>query len=243
MSVVGNGMLAQNIKSSLPPSLQDMVFFASGVSDSTSTNPAEFDREILLLSSFLQSDMHIVYFSTCSIYDPDLVNSPYVRHKLHIENLLTRRGSSSIFRLPQVIGRPFNPATLCNHLARCIREGTHFVVWKHARRYLVDIDDILPIVYAILPSHVGKSVCLNIAPPRNISVSSIVRYLEDSLHTRAIYSLLDNGSSYVVDLPGLPMASGEYSRLCSPFYYRSLIHKYYSEPLSFALATSRYTFH
>lgn len=234
MFVVGNGMLAQNIKSSLPSSFKDIVFFASGVSDSTTTNHAEFEREILLLSRFLQSDMHIVYFSTCSIYDPDLVNSPYVRHKLHIENLLKSRGSFSLFRLPQVIGYPVNPATLCNHFARCIRDGRHFTVWRDARRYLIDIDDALSIIYSVLPAHIGKHACLNITPPLNISVHSIVRYLEDALRIKATYSLCEHGSSYVVDLSGLPTACAEYSRLCSPFYYRSLISKYYSLPPSFA---------
>lgn len=66
------------------------MYFASGVSNSQNQNHSLFQRETDLLVETLRNNKEklFIYFSTCSIYDPTLVNSEYVKHKLKIENLI-----------------------------------------------------------------------------------------------------------------------------------------------------------
>ena len=80
--VIGNGMIAKRFSSYGDD--KDILVFASGVSNSSSTGDVEYTREEALLSKAIQDNPHktILYFSTCSIYDPSLQESMYVKHKL-----------------------------------------------------------------------------------------------------------------------------------------------------------------
>ena len=85
--IIGNGILANAIRFY---DREDVIFFASGVSNSLEKNPAEFEREISLLKSVMNQhpDKKLIYFSTCSIYDASKTASPYVMHKLTIEKII-----------------------------------------------------------------------------------------------------------------------------------------------------------
>ena len=80
--VIGNGLVAKGFSAYNRDS--NIVVFASGVSNSTTTSEAAFSREAGLLSEILRqhTEKKIVYISTCSIYDESLNDSAYVRHKL-----------------------------------------------------------------------------------------------------------------------------------------------------------------
>ena len=80
--IIGTGDLAEVLE---PVDRSDLTFFASGVSNSQCTDKVQFQREENLL--MLHCSGHIVYFGSMSIYDKD---SPYTRHKRHMENLVKR---------------------------------------------------------------------------------------------------------------------------------------------------------
>ena len=83
---------------------QDVVIFASGVSNSSETRQEAFEREKALLSHWARGGHRLVYFSTCSVADPSQIRKPYVRHKLEMESIVEGTGSYVIFRLPQIVG-------------------------------------------------------------------------------------------------------------------------------------------
>src|SRR5687768_6321770 len=87
--VIGNGMIATRFNSY--STNEKFVIFASGVSNSVTTNSAHFAREDQLLHSVIEKNPNktLVYFSTCSIYDHSMVQSPYVLHKLKMEETIT----------------------------------------------------------------------------------------------------------------------------------------------------------
>lgn len=221
-------MIAKNLQKTLSISFPDTIFFASGVSNSSSTSQQDFERELSILSKYIDSEAHLVYFSTCSIYDPSLANSSYVKHKLNIESILGCRPRTTVIRLPQVIGNPPNPFTLCNLLYSKLINQQSFYVWKNATRYLIDIDDVIGIMSEILPGLGHKTVFINIAPPQAYSVLSLVQVLEEITGIKAVYTIIEKGRSYSIDLDTMySVHPASLSRFGSD-YLKSVIYKYFS---------------
>jgi hypothetical protein len=91
---------------------EDVIFFASGVSDSSCQNVDEYYREQNLL--FRQpKDKHLVYFSSLCIYYKD---SMYANHKKGMEQSVKNHWASyTIVRLGNISWGK-NPKTLINYL-------------------------------------------------------------------------------------------------------------------------------
>ena len=85
--IIGNGLIASLFKET---DREDVVFFASGVSNSLETRSEEFLREENLIKKTIQENPEkiFVYFSTCSVYDSSKTGSNYVLHKLKMEQLI-----------------------------------------------------------------------------------------------------------------------------------------------------------
>ncbi len=114
--IIGNGMMANAFEKYSNDN--DIVIFASGVSNSKAKDKDAFHREESLLSKTIKENPEktIVYFSTCSIYDDSVNKTAYVLHKKNMENLIYKLCQHFyIFRLPQVIGKTKSP-TLVNFL-------------------------------------------------------------------------------------------------------------------------------
>jgi len=94
------------------------TFFAKGVSNSLTTNPADFMREKRQFD--LASNMHpnnrFVYFSTLSIYD---TVTPYTEHKREMEGLVKSLDKYCIVRIGNITWGK-NPNTIINTFRRQI---------------------------------------------------------------------------------------------------------------------------
>jgi len=196
--IIGNGMLA---KALIAIDADHTVFFASGVSDSGEQRKEAFLRETILLRDVIESfpDKNLVYFSSCSVYEPTL--TAYAQHKLEMEKII--QGSCrnySIFRLPQVVGFGGNPNTLLNFLVNKVKKDEFFDVWKNVKRNLIDCDDVLYLVNKILSSGVVKNKTVNIASPYSFFVIDIVFIIERFFAKKAMFSLIDKGSEYFIDI-------------------------------------------
>ena len=115
--VVGNGMMAEAF--STFRNNDRVVIFASGVSNSLEKDPVAFIREknLLLRTREENAEKLLVYFGTCSVDDPDRRDTPYVRHKLEMEELLANSaGSWMVLRLPLAIGPGHRGPTLAQYL-------------------------------------------------------------------------------------------------------------------------------
>ncbi|KAA2221205.1 NAD-dependent epimerase/dehydratase family protein [Chryseobacterium sediminis] len=199
--IIGSGILANAVKLY---DKEDVVFFASGVSNSLEKNPAEFEREISLLKLVISQhpDKKLIYFSTCSIYDSSKTDSPYVIHKLAIEKIIAEQCSSFIiFRVGNAVGRGGNPNTLINFLKNSILSENKLTIHSNARRILIGTDDIAAFVGKYIPNLNNEIV--NLAYPYQYSLPEILSQLENHLAKKADYETVNEGSFYNIEFNSL----------------------------------------
>ena len=233
--IIGNGMLARAFS---PYSRRDdVIIFASGVSNSREVSDENFDRETRLVQETAGRwpDLNFVYFSTCSILDPELNHTPYVRHKIAIEKRVGQQKHFHIFRLPLVIGKSENPNTLTNYFHHRLRRKQPLVVWEDAERNLIDVEDVYKIASLIIDGGLLKNRIANIAATTNIRVVDIVKLMAGITGEKPI-SKIEKGhqkSRYSIDvapiLPLIEQAGIDFENN----YHLSVLRKYY-EPSSAA---------
>lgn len=225
--IIGNWFLAnifvqyQNVDT--------VCIFASGVSNSQNQNHSLFQRETDLLLETLHNNKEklFIYFSTCSIYDPTLVNSEYVKHKLKIESLVEQSGNAYIiFRISNPVGYTSNPNTIFNYLINKINTDENFVVWSGAKRNLIDIEDLLKIASYIIDNKSHENNIINIANTQNFAVLDIVIILERVLWKKALYSIEAKWGIPVIDLSKITDIIKESNVQFDNQYLERLIHKY-----------------
>lgn len=175
--IIGNGLLAGLFKNW--ESSNSITIFASGVSNSKETRKESFDREKNLLLQSVKADSQLVYFSTTSIDDPFLVESPYVLHKIEMENIVKEYSQSyQIFRLSQVLGSGGNANTLINFLAQRIKSGQSIDIHADATRNIVTVKDVKEIAELFIKSADYHNRTINIATPWDVKIPLIVELLE-----------------------------------------------------------------
>lgn len=131
--IVGRGDIATAL---MEIELQDMLYFASGVSNSKETRETEYEREIELLLN-QDKDKHIVYFSSLAIFYSD---TRYTQHKLRVESLIKEYFPSyTIIRLGNItFGN--NPNTLINALRNKFKLGEPLEI-QDTTRYIIDKEE------------------------------------------------------------------------------------------------------
>jgi nucleoside-diphosphate-sugar epimerase len=228
--VIGNGLLATRFKS-----YQDddrFLIFASGVSNSKTKNADAYAREIRLLQESIRQHPGkiMVYFSTCSIYDPDEQQSAYVLHKLYIESIIRQTTAAAfIFRVSNVVGSSGNPNTLLNYFFYHIRNGINFDLWTNACRNIIDIDDLFLVVDELLKHSVPSTSPLNIASPVDYPVREIVNAIEIFLGARSNYVEVNKGSCFKIDIAAIQPLLERLSLRFDNEYLSNLLVKYFSK--------------
>lgn len=229
--IIGSGLLAQTF-SNIFSQRDDVCIYAAGVSNSSCIDVQEFERERHLLSETLKQTKHLdafIYFGTCSVADPEARNTPYVQHKLAMEQLVTAHPRHLILRLPQVAGKTPNPHTLLNYLYARISRSEAFNLWKNAKRNIIDISDVTAIANQFIADESVRNVTLNIANPISYLMIDIVGAMERAVGKRAIYYLVERGSEYTIDtsaiLPLLESASVEFGS----DYLDKVVRKYFGK--------------
>ena len=224
--IVGSGMLA-NAFHPFQDDLHGYLIFASGVSNSGETRNTEFEREHELLKSHVSSNIPIIYFSTCSIYDSNSMNSDYVQHKLRMENLVKSSSGFYIFRLPQVVGKTINPYTLVNYLYNKIINDDVFELWDESTRNLIDVDDVAIFVNYFIHHEIGLNTITNIACPFSVSVKYIVNCLEKTLGHQARYNIVESKSDYKINTELVSSYSERVGAIFDDTYIDKIMSKYY----------------
>ncbi len=206
------------------------TIFASGVSNSQETSSVEFEREATLLAAHLKTSQGpFVYFSTCSISDPDRAKSTYVTHKLQMEKFVATHPNPLILRLPQVVGKTSNPNTLTNFIANNITHGTKFSVWKNALRCIVDVEDVATIASALLQSGQQQQYLYEVAPPETVSMLELVKMMEQILNLPAQYELLDRGGGTIPDPSIMLKLAGRNNIDLTQGYTLRILDRYYGQ--------------
>ncbi|MBP8060858.1 MAG: NAD-dependent epimerase/dehydratase family protein, partial [Cloacibacterium sp.] len=148
--IVGKGLIASLFTD---VDQEDIVFFASGVSNSLETEKSAFLREENLLRKHLTENPEkiFIYFSTCSIYDSSKNGSLYVNHKLKMERLVEDLATKYlILRVSNAVGKGGNPNLLMNYLVNSVKEEKIINVHTLATRNLIDADDIKNITLELI---------------------------------------------------------------------------------------------
>lgn len=223
--IIGNGMLANAFRSNYENS--DVKIFASGVSNSNEFRDSEFIKEKNLFLKFINSTSKVVYFSTCSIYDSELQNSPYVVHKLSMENLVSECTNYLIIRLPQVIGNTENPNTLINFFYYRIIANQEFEIWNKARRVLIDVEDVFSICDYIIRSSNFSNKIINVAHPYAITIIDLVKILETISKNNANYKIIEKKSSFFIDTKVACSIAKKLNIVFDREYTQKVLKKYY----------------
>jgi len=222
--IIGRGLLG----TSLSELRHENVFmFASGVSNSKESNESEFERERNLLQESIDNSAknYFFYFSTCSISDPSLVESPYTLHKRKMEGIVLSKSNGRVIRLPNIVGPAGNPTNLLNHLKHSIVNEYPLEIQINASRYLLGVDEMNVLVQSVV-DHGGHQTLLSLAPPKNIKVTSIVSILESSLGKKAKLELVEGGASYKIDFEDTANYASKTGFEFGTMYYENLLEKW-----------------
>ncbi len=198
--VIGNGMIANMFKKYA--SVNNVVIFASGVSDSSEVKDIVFLREKSLIKSTINQhkDKQFIYFSSCSLEDEELKYTPYHMHKKKIELSIQRNSPNYIiFRLPNVIGFGGNEANIINFLINKIKNNNEFAIHKNATRNIVDIEHFYQIASYIIDNKSYRNRIINIAYDSNTSIIDLVFSIEKMLNIKSIFSTESKGSDLKID--------------------------------------------
>lgn len=226
--VIGNGMVAKSFGQYLER--EDVVVFASGVSNSKLAIESEFEKEKNLFKKALQEHKgkKIVYFSTFNLYDPVEKNTPYCLHKLDMEEfILANVPVYNIFRLGHVAGRAAQQYTILSFLYNAINDGSSFNLWKHASRNIIDIDDISKICSYIIDNDLYLNQITNICNSKNSTIVEIVTILERMLNKKGNYTVFDQGGCPEVDNSKIRSIATNLGVNFDDSYVENVIFKYY----------------
>ncbi len=228
--IVGSGLLARAF-SPIYQANDDVLVFASGVSNSLETSEAAFTRERRLLEEVLERHQgKLIYFGSCSVVDADRRATPYASHKSQMESLVLARAGSLVLRLPQVVGRTTNASTLTNFLCSKIMQGEPFNVWSLAERNLVDADDVAAIgVVAVERMQPGESGRMSIAAPRSVPVLELVAMFERLLGRKANYTVERRGAPLWIDAPEAQRIALDLGIDLGDGYVERILRKYYGD--------------
>lgn len=224
--IIGKGLIANAFAPHFGED-ESLIIFASGVSNSREARSEAFFRERHMLIEALNLKKMLVYFSTCSVNDPELIGTPYVNHKKEMEALVRSAKDFAIFRLPQVVGKTQNPNTLTNYLFQQIKSGANFQVWRNATRNLIDVEDVALIATHLIRSSIASGQTINIACPFSVSILQLVNIFEKVLGKKASYTVVDSGGTYAIDSNIATQVAKKINIDFDDSYVEELIRKYY----------------
>ena len=179
----------------------DVVIFASGVSNSKEIRSEPFTREWVLVEETLRQTTGclFVYFSTASVDDPTEHGSPYVTHKLTLEQLIAERATSYLLvRASNVVGGPGNPHTVLNFFVDRVRRNEPFTIWRQASRNLIDLDDVYRVVTHYIAEPTSWNQTILVANPHSINPLTLVQAIETHIGQRARYELVEKGVPFAL---------------------------------------------
>ena len=225
--IIGNGLIANLFREN---DRENVVFFASGVSNSLETEKSAFLREENLLRKTLEENPEkiFIYFSTCSIYDSSKNGSFYVNHKLRMEQIVEELSRNFlILRVSNAVGKGGNPNLLMNYLVNAFHQEKEITVHTLATRNLIDADDIKNITLKFINENILNKI-INVAYLENFSTSEILEILEKYFNKSAKKSFVKSGQSYLISIPEVENYFAENNLTNKEAYLCRILDRYYS---------------
>jgi dTDP-4-dehydrorhamnose reductase len=195
--IIGNGLIGKNI---VEYDRADILFFASGVSNSQEVRHEAFERETALVVKYLTENANklFVYFSTYSINDPSMQQKAYISHKIAIEQLIAATANRYlIIRTSNLMGQTDNPYIIGNYLYQKVATGEPFECWN-VQRNLLDIKHLCAMAHRVIETEtLNKTIFL--INPLSYSVLEIVVCLETILKKKANYTVVEKDITFNID--------------------------------------------
>lgn len=195
--IIGNGLIAKSLQTI---DSDEVLFFASGVSNSLETKDSEFQREFTLLQNALASYPHsrFFYFSTLSILDQSKQESRYVLHKKTMEEYIAAHSNNYlILRIGNLIGKGGNPNTLFNFFKNKILQNENFEIHTEARRLILGVEDLSSFISGLQSEK--YNTILNFSYPYYYEPKDIVSALEAEIGKKSSYKEIGDGDFYTVE--------------------------------------------
>jgi len=213
-------------------------FYALGISNSKIKLKNELNREKKEIKSFLKtysSPKILVYISSISIFDVSMRDTPYVKNKIFIENLLKSKVKKLlILRLPQIAGRSKNKNTILNYIYNKVQNKETLEIWKNVERSIIDVEDLLRILKIVLKKNLYINLNeINIINPNLIKILDIVKIFENlmGIKFKARYNLItlkNYNRSFYNSLIKNNIYQKEINKICKKKnYVKRIIFKYY----------------
>ena len=224
--IVGNGLIANLFREN---DRENVVFFASGVSNSLETNKSAFQREENLIRKTIKENLNkiFIYFSTCSIYDSSKNGSSYVNHKLKMEQIVEELANQFlILRVSNAVGKGGNPNLLMNYLVNAFHQEKEITVHTLATRNLIDADDVKNITLKFINENSFNKI-INVAYLENFSTKEILEILEKHFNKTAKTYLVKSGQSYLISIPEAEAYFAENKLTEKKEYLLRIIKRYY----------------
>lgn len=231
--IIGSGLIGTSFKeNSILDSRYSVIIFASGVSNSLEIDPKPFLREKELLESVLnnkKSTERFVYFSTLSVYDTTKQDASYVKHKLQLERIIKQECQNYlIIRVPNIIGKGGNPATLINYLITSILNKTEIKVFKNAYRNFIDVEDLVKLVEHFVVSNTLNTT-IDLLHPISYSMPEVMNCIEKHVNATSNLVYLHEGYDYFPKYTSLVYSAFEISQInIRKDYLRQILEKYYT---------------
>jgi len=131
--IIGKGSVASVLEDR-----DDLVFFASGFSNSSCTDEKEYEREFNLLKT-VPTDKHVVYFSNLGIY---YKQDRYTQHKRDVEEYIRNNYKSYTIVRIEVCEWVKTPNTILNVFKRQLAEGIEPKI-QDTTRYVLSLNEFL----------------------------------------------------------------------------------------------------
>ena len=224
--IIGNGLIANLFREN---DRENVVFFASGVSNSLETDKTAFLREENLIRKTIKENPNkiFIYFSTCSIYDSSKNGSSYVNHKLKMEQIVEELANQFlILRVSNAVGKGGNPNLLMNYLVNAFHQEKEITVHTLATRNLIDADDIKNITLKFINENSFNKI-INVAYLENFSTKEILEILEKHFNKTAKTYLVKSGQSYLISIPEAEAYFAENKLTEKKEYLLRIIKRYY----------------
>ena len=243
--LIGNGVIANRFCDYALKS--NYLIFAGSINDFAINDDAAFQNEEAALQLALADnpDVPFIYFSSCSILDPEVGETPYVLHKIRMEKLLQSQAKFFlIFRLPEVVGLSGDESNLVNVLVDAISNKKPFEISAKAQKNLIDIDNVHTIADEIIKSNKYSNSIINIASTQKTSIYALIQNIEQFLGLKARFDKVEKGSDMDLDIseiqPLLSMLNINFDENYIPRalekYFGHLIH----EPIKLSVIVPTY---
>lgn len=228
--IIGRGLVANAVKRI---DSKGLVFYANGISNSVMGHIEKNNFEIKELEGIANDypDKCLIYLSTCQVNSERNHSRPYVKHKLFIEEFISKNFSQYlIVRTSNLVGfNPWNSHTLFNYLNHALSVNQPIVVNPVLIRNFLDVDHFVSLLDSYL-KYFKKNKIVEIVNPVSYTMKQIIDDFEKFFSKKFILHLVDDNSDFALfDLnPQLSLELMQRSGVCFHDPITALLKKYYA---------------